>query len=126
MRFHVFPKEVLNATGEEVRQGSILDTVISIPPARRDGGELLQAICDQIRKNTGYEIGVGPRVPGNSLARYRTNAGIESQSGRAALERLLDGATLPGSVVWDLYYGPDVKAYMLNFSYVGSAGPVAK
>ena len=126
MRLHVFPNEVLNATGDLVRQGSILDTVISIPPARRDGGELLQAICDQIRKNTGYEIGVGPSVPGNSLARYGTNAGIESQSGLAALERLLDAATLPGSVVWDLYYGPDVKTYMLNFSYVGSVGPVAK
>jgi hypothetical protein len=122
MRLHVLPNEVLNATGDRVEQGSVLDTVISIPPARRDGGELLEAICRQIQDQTGYKIGVGPSAPANSLAQYRTNEGIESQSGRAALEHLLDSATFPGSFVWDLYFGPDIKTYMLNFSYVGSAG----
>jgi hypothetical protein len=126
VRLHVIPREVLNEKGDPIKQGSILDTVISIPPARRDGGELLRAICRQIQDQTGYEIGVGPSAPTNSLAQYRTSEGIQSQSGRAALEHLLDSATFPGSFVWDLYFGPDVKAYMLNFSYVGSTGPLVK
>jgi len=126
VRLHVLPSQVLNLNDDRVKQYSILDTVISVPPARRDGGELLEAICRQIQAQTGYKIGVGPSAPANSLARYRTNEGIESQSGRAALEHLLDSATFPGSFVWDLYFGPDVKTYMLNFSYVGSAGPAVK
>jgi hypothetical protein len=123
VRLHVLPSEVLNFNDDRIKQDSILDTVISVPPARRDGGELLEAICRQIQDQTGYKIGVGPSAPANSLAQYRTNEGIESQSGRAAFEHLLDSATFPGSFVWDLYFGPDVKTYMLNFSYVGSAGP---
>jgi hypothetical protein len=116
----------LDAAGNRVRQDSILDTVISVPPARRDGGELLQQICDQIQKQTGYEIVIGPSAPQNSLTRYRTTEGIESQSARGALDHRLDRTTHPGSFVWDLYYGPDVKAYMLNFNDVGPAGPVVK
>jgi hypothetical protein len=125
VRLHVLPSEVLNIN-DRLKQDSILDTVISVPPARRDGGELLEAICRQIQDHTGYKIGVGPSAPANSLAQYRTNEGIESQSGRVALEHLLDTATFPGSFVWDLYFGADVKTYMLNFSYVESAGPAVK
>jgi hypothetical protein len=126
VRLHVLPKMVWDATGQRVKQDSILETVISVPSARRDGGELLQAICDQIQKQTNYEIGVGPSVPGNNLARYHTTEGIENQTARAALQHLLDSATLAGSFVWDLYYGPDVKYYGLNFSYLGPAGQGAK
>jgi hypothetical protein len=118
---HVLPSKVLNAKGELVGQDSILDVTISIPPAQRDGGELLQAICDQVQKQTGYEIGVGPSAPGNSLARYKTAEGVDHQSALTALEHLLDSLALPGSFVWDLYYGPDVKAYALNFAYIGPA-----
>ncbi|MGA9391029.1 MAG: hypothetical protein WBV69_11340 [Candidatus Sulfotelmatobacter sp.] len=126
VRLHILPSEVLDAAGSRLKQSSILDAVISVSPARRSGGELLQAICDQIQRQTGYEVGVGPSAPGNILARYRTTEGIESQSGRAALEHLLDTATHPASFAWDLYYGPDVKGYMLNFSYMGPATPAAK
>jgi hypothetical protein len=125
-RLHVVPSDLSNAAGDRVKQESILDTVISIPPGRRDGGEVLQAICDQAQKQTGYEIGVGPSVPGNNLARYRTDEGIENESARMALEHLLDKATLPGSFVWDLYYDPADGGYGLNFSYIGPAGPRAK
>jgi len=45
VRLHVLPKMVWDATGQRVKQDSILETVISLPSARRDGGELLQAIC---------------------------------------------------------------------------------
>lgn len=123
-RLHVVPIDVLDIAGERVKQDSILDTLITIPSARRDGGQLLDAICDEVKKQTGYEIWVGPSAPGNSLARFKTVDGIESQTARTAVENLLDKLAAPDSFDWDLYYEPAEKAYGLNFEYIGPAGPV--
>jgi len=125
-RLIVVPNEVLDAAGKRIRQVAILDTVISIPPGQRDGGQFLQAICDQVQKQTGYEIGIGPSAPRNNLQRYSTAEGVDSQSARTALDHLLDSATPPGSFVWDLYYDPADGGYGLNFAYVGRAGRVGK
>ena len=123
VRLHVWPSEGLDGVGNKVRQESILDTIISVPPGRRDGGQLLQAICDQVKRQTGYEIGVGPSAPSNNLARYKTTRGIRHETARTALEHLLDRLALPNSFDWDLYYAPDDKSYGLNFAYIGPAGP---
>jgi hypothetical protein len=123
IRFHILPDQVLDTAGNRVRQDSILDTVINLPPAQRDGGALLQAICDQIQKQAGYAIGIGPSVPANNLARYQTTKGIDNETARVALGELLDRSSAPGTFVWDLYYDPDDKEYMLNFGYVGLAVP---
>jgi hypothetical protein len=124
-RLHVIPTEVLDASGNRVKKGSILDTIVSVPGGPRDGGGLLQAICDEVKKQTGYEIGVGPSAPSNDLDGYRTTEGIDGMSARSAIERVLDKSSRPGSFVWDLYYDPGDKSYGLNFSYVGRAGPAA-
>lgn len=125
-RLYVIPEEAKNSRGERVRQESILDTVINIPPGRRDGGQMLQAICDAVKQQTGYEIGIGPSAPANTLARYSTDEGVYNQTARAALAQFLDSATLARTFVWDLYYDPDDGGYGLNFAYVGFAGPVRK
>lgn len=122
-RLHVVPIDVFDVAGERVKQDSILNTLITIPPARRDGGQFLDAICDEVKKETGYEIWVGPSAPGNSLARFKTEKGIESQTAGTALENLLDKLGAPDSFDWDLYYEPGEKAYGLNFEYIGPAGP---
>jgi hypothetical protein len=122
-RFHVVPAKELEVTGERVSQASILDTVITVTPGQRDGGQLLHAICDEVRKQTGHEIGIGPSGPSNYLARYRTSKGIAEQSATEALENLLDTAAPRGSYVWDLYYAPGDRGYGLNVVYVGPAGP---
>jgi hypothetical protein len=123
-RLHVVPSELLSSSGTRARQDSILESQITVPPAARDGGQLLEAICDEIRRQTGFKIGVGPSVPGNNLARYRTGKGIDQQPARAAIADLLDHASVAGAFDWDLYFDPTDKAYVLNFAYVGSAGPV--
>jgi hypothetical protein len=125
-RFHVVPVAALNAAGERVSQASILDTVVSVPAAQRDGGDLLQAICDDIQQKTGYKVGIGPSVPGNYLSRYKSNVGISKETTRSAIAHLLDRASAPGIFDWDLYYGPAEKAYMLNFGYVGPASQPAQ
>jgi hypothetical protein len=124
VRLHVVPSEVLNAKGEQISQSSILDTVISVPPAERDGAQLLQEICDQIREQTGYKVDIGPGAV--NLHDKRRSQGVDSQTARAAFERVWDGVSAPGSFVWDLYYDPSDKSYGLSFSYVGSAGRVEK
>lgn len=131
-RLYVIPEEVKNSKGERARQESILDTVINIPPGRRDGGQMLQAICDAVKQQTGYEIGIGSSAPSNALARYSTDEGVYNQTARAALAEFLDSATPARTFVWDLYYDPgyyrdpDRGGYGLNFAYVGLAGPVRK
>jgi hypothetical protein len=121
LRLHVIPSEVSDSNGVRVRQGSILDTLVAVPAAERDGDDLLQAICDDIQKETGYEVGIGPSVPANYLARYKTSQGISKQTARVAIAHLLDPASVTGIFDWDLYYGPSDKSYMLNFSYAGPA-----
>lgn len=121
LRLHVVPSQALNASGALVRQTSVLETVITVPPARRDGAELLQAICDAVQSKTGFEIGVGPSEPTNNLARYVTRAGITNETAAKAIEDLLDAASSKGIFDWDLYYDPGVKSYGLNFAYVGLA-----
>ncbi len=123
-RFHVVPIDVLDPAGNRAKQGSILSTVISIPAAPRDGGELLEAICEEVKKQTGYEIWIGPNAPGNSLAKYKTAEGVEGETAETAIEHLLDKLALPNSFDWDLYYDPGQKAYALNFDYIGPAGAV--
>lgn len=120
-RLHVQPSRVLNSSGVLEPQESVLDAIISVPAASRDGGELLQAICDAVQKQPGYEIGVGPSVPGNYLSRYKTRVAIEKETATKAIADLLDAASTKGSFDWDLYYDPADKAYMLNFAYVGPA-----
>jgi hypothetical protein len=121
VRLHVIPSEVSDSNGTRVRQGSIMDTLISVPAGQRDGGDLLQAICNDIQKETGYKVGIGPSVPGNYLARYKTGQGVPKETARAAIADLLDQASVTGIFDWDWYYGPSEKSYMLNFSYAGPA-----
>jgi hypothetical protein len=120
-RLHVVPNQVLNASGVLVRQTSVLETVIAVPPSRRDGGQLLQAICDAVRSKTGTEIEIGPSAPGNYLSRFETKEGITNLSAAQAIGKLLDAASPKAIFDWDLYYDPADKSYMLNFAYVGSA-----
>jgi hypothetical protein len=126
VRLRVVPSDLLDASGNRVQQQSILDTVVAIPAGSRDGGQLIQAICDQVKKQTGYEIGIGPSAPSNNLELYRTTEAIDNVSARSAIERVLDKSSGSGNFVWDLYYDPGEKSYGLNFVYVGAAGPVQR
>lgn len=123
-RLHVLPNQVLDTSGTLVHQGSVLEAVITVAPAHRDGGQLLQAICDAVRSKTGTEIEIGPSAPGNYLARFETKDGITNLPAAKAIANLLDAASPKATFDWDLYYDPADTSYMLNFAYVGpAAGP---
>jgi len=118
VRAHVVPAETLNAAGQRIRQDSILDAVIDIPVGRRTTNQLLQSICDEVKKETGYQIDVGPSDPTHMEP---TTQSVDHQTARVALEHLLDSLAKPGAFVWDLYYDPVDGKYGLNFSYAGPA-----
>ena len=120
-RLHVVPDRVLDASGALVHENSVLETVITVPAAQRNGGQLLQAICDAVRSKTGTKIEIGPSVPSNYLARFETKGGITNVPAATAIANLLDAASPKAIFDWDLYYDPADKSYMLNFAYVGSA-----
>lgn len=120
-RLHVVPDQVLDASGAFVHQSSILETVITVPAAQRNGGQLLEAICDAIRNKTGIEIEIGPSTPSNYLARFDTKDGVTNLPAAKAIANLLDAASPKAIFDWDLYFDPADKSYMLNFAYVGPA-----
>ncbi len=120
-RLHVVPNKVLDASGALVHQDSVLETVITVPPARRTGGQLLQAICDAVRSKTGNVIEIGPSLPSNYLARFETKEGITNLPAANAIANLLDAASPKAIFDWDLYYDPADRSYMLNFAYVDPA-----
>jgi hypothetical protein len=123
-RLHVVPNQVLDASGVLAHQNSVLEAIITVSPARRDGGQLLQAICDAVRSKTGTEIEIGPSAPSNYLARFETKDGITNMPAAKAIANLLDAASSKAIFDWDLYYDPADRSYMLNFAYVGpAAGP---
>ncbi len=123
VRLHVVPSETVNAAGQRIRQGSILDAVISVPAGRRTTNRLLQLICDELKKETGYRIDVGPSDPTNTKL---TTQVVDRLTARAAIGQLLDSLATPGDFVWDLYYDPADGTYGLNFSYIGRAGPIGR
>lgn len=125
-RLHVVPNQVLDVSGALVHQGSILETVITVPSARRDGGQLLQAICDAIRSKTGNVIEIGPSAPSNYLARFETRDGITNLPAANAIENILDAASPKATFDWDLYYDPGDRTYTLNFASVGPAASPKK
>ena len=97
MRFHVVPVEVLNSAGKRLHQGSILDGVISVPEARTNGAQLLDNVCTQVKRRTGYRVDIGPGAI-NMHDKVREQ-GIEDQTARAAFEQIWDSVTAPGSFV---------------------------
>jgi len=123
VRLHVIPEQVQDDAGVQIRQGSILDTVVSIPPGRHSSSQLLHLICEQIRKQTGYRVDAGTGDPTDANP---TSLVVSGQTARVALGHLLDNLATPGDFVWDLYFDPSDRLYVLNFSYIGAAGPVDK
>jgi hypothetical protein len=121
-RFHIVPSDALDSSGSRVRQDSILDTLVNIAPGRRDGVYILEEVCDEIFRRTGYKVEIGPG--GFQMHDYILKSEIRDQTARSVIDQVWDGTSLPGSFVWDLYYDPSDKFYGLSFSCVICAGRV--
>lgn len=104
---HVIPTAFKNNEGRLARQASVLDTVIS-PPSFNRPLQVLREICNQISQKTQTRVIVGA-VPLNRLVSDQESRETEPQKARDILVRLLG----PSSS-WQLFYGPEIKGYVLN------------
>jgi hypothetical protein len=131
-RLHIVPATVKDSAGELQTVKPILNSTISVAAAERNGGEMLEAICDAVTSATGVTVMVG-MVPNNPFLHFRTKAGYENLSARDALESLLDSMPDGDRYSWRLLYGdlPGGLGYMLNIKWIpkttaSPASPVEK
>jgi hypothetical protein len=114
---HVVPQQMTGLSGTLEPVQPILDTVITIEPKERTADALIEEICKKvsIATNTHVAFVSGPT---NMLAQTKTSIGGSGKTARSILEQLIveTGARL--SLSWRLFYGPDVKWYALNISWV--------
>jgi hypothetical protein len=119
---HVVPRQVTGLSGNLEPVKPVLDTVITIEPKERTADALLEEICKKVSIATNTHVVVGI-VPINMLVQTKTSIGGSGKTARSILEQLILETGGPLSLSWRLLYGPDVKEYALNISWVP---PVAK
>lgn len=107
---HVIPNKIRNGSGEWVEQGSILDGRITISVKERSLEEMLQEICTAVSAEQRVRVAIGS-APHLSWGADRA-VGATGESARTVLLRTLNSSGR--QVVWQIFYGPDIKAYFLN------------
>jgi hypothetical protein len=119
---HVVPQQMTGSSGNLEPVKPILDTVMTIEPKERTAFALIEEICKKISIATNKNVVMGI-VPTNMLSQTKTSIGGSGKTARSILEQLIVETGSPLSLSWRLFYGPDVKWYVLNISWVP---PVAK
>jgi hypothetical protein len=114
---HVVPRQMTGSSGSLEPVKPVLDTVITIEPKERTADALLEEICKKISIAANTHVGVGI-VPINMLVQTKTSIGGSGKTARSILEQWIVESGGPLSLSWRLLYGPDVKEYALNISWV--------
>jgi hypothetical protein len=101
---------VRDANGNPTAVNSILDTLISIPTAKEQMAQTLNAILAALAAKTGTKVGLfsGPL---NLMAQTQVSVGGENVSARSLLSQMLHATGRP--LEWQLFYDPDGAAYFL-------------
>jgi hypothetical protein len=113
--WHVIPTKVRNEAGQFVQRTALLDNTISISRQERSALDMLGEMCQQLTLLSGRHVGIG-LVPTNPFLAYHAELGASNQSARDVLADLLDRFQTP--MVWQLFYDPGLKWYMLNIRVV--------
>ena len=120
-RLHIIAAAVKNKDGVLVSRQSLLDTPITVAPQKRNGVELLSAICAAISEASGTRVVAGG-APANLFFRYQTESGAKNQRARDFLTNELDRIAGAANLSWQLLYAPDMKTYYLNIHLVTTSG----
>jgi hypothetical protein len=112
-RLHIMVAASKNKDGVLVSRQSVLDTLITVPAQKRNGLELLDAICAAISDASGTGVVVGG-APLNRFYRHQTESGAKNQRARDFLTNELDQITGQVKWSWQLLYDPGEKTYFLN------------
>ena len=118
---HVIPTAIKNTEGRLVPQGSVLDTIISLPPGERTVLQKLENICATISRATNTPFILGT-IPENSFRRYWAKEGVNNQKARDALISTFATMNYGANLSWQLFYGPGTKRYVLNIHLVSKQG----
>lgn len=81
---HVIPTAIKNGEGVLVPQGSILDTIISLPAEERTVYQKVESICAAISRAANIRVELGT-IPTNLFYQHRDQQGAASQRARDVL-----------------------------------------
>ena len=113
-RVHIVPDQIRDESGHLQHNEPMMNTLISVPPQPRTGGELLSAICDALSSGTGHSVGVGT-IPGNAMVQFHTEAGYENRTAQEVLDDFLNKMPNGTHYSWALLFQKD---YALNIHMV--------
>jgi hypothetical protein len=114
---HVIPTAIRNSQGRVVPQGSVLDTIISLPPGQRTVLQKLESICAAISRTTGIRIELGT-IPDNWFSRAQDHQGAMGQRARDVLINTFASMESGMHLSWQLFYDPGMKFYALNIHFI--------
>jgi len=121
--FHLIPTQVRDETGNWISQGSILDTLITLPSEKRNEFGVFAAICNAIAAATHTKISVAGFSGGiysrSNPAPYLIGASHERARDvlMKALSLMQDPSNKRWSVnkmSWLLFFDPTNQSYVLN------------
>ena len=116
-RLHIIGALAKDKNGVLTAHQSVLETVITLPPQKRNGMMLLEDLCAALSQSSGTRVLLAT-VPTNLLARYQTEAGAKDQKARTFLVDELDRMTGQARLSWRLLYSWEMKTYYLNLHMV--------
>lgn len=112
-RVHIIPVASKNQNGVLTAHQSALEAVITLPPQKRNGLQLIEAFCEVVSAASKTRVVVGA-VPLNQFYQYETDSGAKDQKAREFLSNELDRMTNDVKLSWQLLYDPLTKSYFLN------------
>jgi hypothetical protein len=116
-RLHIIAAAVKDKDGVLVSRQSVLDAAITVTAQKRNGLELLDAICTAVSEASRTRVLVGG-APLNLFYRYQTESGAKNQRARDFLTSELDRIAGQAKVSWQLLYSAGMKTYYLNIHVV--------
>ncbi|MFN7947559.1 MAG: hypothetical protein U0Z53_19575 [Blastocatellia bacterium] len=114
---HVVPAAIKNKEGKLVPQGSVLDTVISLPAGERTILQKLESLCGAISRATSIPVELGT-IPDNWFSRRQNRQGATNQKARDILVNTFATMDHGANLSWQLFYGPGTRRYILNIHLV--------
>ncbi len=114
---HVIPTAIKNSEGRLVPQGSVLDTIISLPAEGRTVYQKVESICAAISQATRIPVGLGA-YPTNLFHQRRDQQGAANQKASDVLVDTFESIGSGTKLSWQLFYSASLKIYLLNIHLV--------
>lgn len=116
-RLHIIGVLAKNQNGALTAHQSVFETVITLPPQKRNGLKLLEDFCAVVSQSSGTPVLIGT-APMSLFSRYETEAGAKDQKARTFLVNEFDRMTGQARLSWRLFYSAQMKTYFLNIHVV--------